>query len=70
MISIKPSPACLSKGLTKLTFQCNFLIGGLADGAYRVVFVPIEGYLGEELTGVNVTAGDTTDVGVVVISHL
>ena len=48
----------------------NFFVGDLTPGNYRVVFIPIEGFLGEELTDVDVTAGDTTDVGVVVISHL
>jgi hypothetical protein len=48
----------------------NFFVGDLTPGNYRVVFVPIDGFLGEELTDVDVTAGDTTDVGVVDISHL
>jgi hypothetical protein len=48
----------------------NFFVGDLTPGNYRVVFIPIDGFLGEEVTGVNVTAGDTTNVGVVVISHL
>jgi hypothetical protein len=48
----------------------NFLINGLHGGEYRIVFVPVEGFLQEEILGVDVTAGDTTNVGTVEISHL
>jgi len=55
---------------TMVNSEGNFLLGGLAGGSYRVVFVPIDGFLQEELVDVDVTSGDTTNVGTVTISHL
>ena len=55
---------------TMVDVSGKFLIGGLAEGNYRVVFVPIDGYLQEELSGVGVIRGDTTNVGMVAIGRL
>jgi len=48
----------------------SFFVGELTPGTYRVVFEPITGFVGTELTNVAVIAGDTTDVGTVVINPL
>jgi hypothetical protein len=45
----------------------NFLIKGLAAGTYRLVLVPVEGFQQTEVSDVNVTIGNVTDVGVVQI---
>lgn len=47
----------------------EFLIQGLDGGSYRVVFIPEEGFLQEELTDVEVDGG-LTDLGVIIISRL
>jgi len=45
-----------------------FLVRGLQAGAYRVVLVPVAGFQSKELSGVNVTTGQVTDVGTVAVS--
>ena len=47
----------------------GFFIGGLPAGTYRVAFSPATGYAIDDVTGVPVTLGNITDVGVVLVNE-
>ncbi|MDX1641165.1 MAG: DUF4382 domain-containing protein [Balneolaceae bacterium] len=54
---------------TKADVEGDFRLIGLLPGSYTVSINPTEGdYLNKELTGVEVLASDTTDVGITVLT--
>jgi len=52
------------------TLSGAFLVRGLQAGTYKVVVSPRAGYQSKEISGVNVTTGNVTSVGVVELSGL
>lgn len=52
------------------TLSGGFLIRGLEAGSYRVLFVPTVGYQSKEISDVNVTIGQVTNVGAVELEGL
>lgn len=54
---------------TKATVDGDFRLIGLLPGLYTVAVEPTKGdFLNEELTGVEVFASDTTDVGIIILN--
>jgi len=47
----------------------RFLIGGLGAGNYSVKFAPVTGYRDSTITNVNVSLGQNTNLGTVILHH-
>ena len=46
----------------------NFMIGGVVEGVYKLVFTPVEGFDEKVIESVDVVNGEATDMGTVEIS--
>lgn len=47
----------------------EFTVGGLHEGTYSVLFVPVNGYKETEIIDVEVISGQNTDLGVITLEN-